>query len=69
MAAEGQSDRMASDMEVQMEQRCAIECLTDSQRFLLIFCGNQSVDVSIVRWWVVHFSSSDSDMHALVHHW
>jgi len=27
MAAEGQSDRMASDMEVHMEQRCIIELL------------------------------------------
>jgi len=27
MAAEGQIDKMASDMEVQMEQRCVIEFL------------------------------------------
>jgi len=42
MAAEGQSDRMVSDMEVHMKQKCAIEFLhveemvpTDIHQYLL----------------------------------
>ena len=29
---------------------------------LLNICGDQRVDVSTLRWWVVHFSSHDSNM-------
>ena len=62
MAAEGQSDRMASAMKVCIKQRCVIEFLhaeegapTDIRRSLL----NRTVDVSTVRWWVVHFGAGD----------
>ena len=56
MAAEGQSDWMASDMEVPMEQRCVIEFLHEEKmasidihwRLLNVF-GDQTVDVSIVK--------------------
>jgi len=34
MAAEGQSDKMVSDMEVYMKQRCVIECF---------FCGTNGI--------------------------
>jgi len=67
MTAEGQSDKMASDMEVHMKQRCVIEFLhaekiapIDIHRFLLNIYGDQTVDVSsIVRQWVAHFSSGN----------
>ena len=58
---------MASDMEVHMKQRCVIEFLhaeklapTDIHQWLLNIDGDQTVDVSTVRGWVVHFSSGDS---------
>ena len=67
MAAEGQSDRMASDMEVWMKQMCLIEflyeekmALIDIHQHLLNVDGDQAVDVSTVGWWVVHSSSGDS---------
>jgi len=67
--AEGQSDKMASDMEVRMKQRCVIELLhvqkiapNDIHRRLLNVYGDQTVDVSTVRQWVAHFSSGDSDV-------
>jgi len=69
MAAEGQSDKMVSAMEVCMRQRCGIEFLhaekmasTDIHQCLLNVCGDQPVDVSTVRQWVVDFSSGDSDV-------
>ena len=56
MAAEGQSDRMGSDMEVRMKQRHVIEFLhdeevapTDIHQCLLSVHGVQQVDVSMVR--------------------
>ena len=65
----GQSDKMASDMEVRMKQRCIIEFLhaekiapNDIHRRLLNVYGDQTVDVSTVRRWVVRFSSGDSDV-------
>ena len=68
MTAEGQSDKMASDIEVHMKQRRVIEflhvekiALNDIHRCLLNVYGDQTVDVSIVRRWVAHFSSGDSD--------
>jgi len=88
MVAEGQSDTMVSDMELSLKQRCVIEFFheermasSDIHECLLNFYGDQTVDVSIVRWWVVRFSSSNSvssplayiftrcGMDALVHHW
>ncbi|MFV1073149.1 hypothetical protein, partial [Klebsiella pneumoniae] len=51
-----------------MKQKCIIEFLhaeiiapTDINSCLLNIYGDQTVDVSTVRWWVVHFSSGDSD--------
>ena len=69
MTAEGQSDNMASDMEVRMKQRCVTEFLhakkiapNDFHRRLLNAYGNQTVDVSTVRRWVARSSSGDSDV-------
>ena len=69
MTAEGQSDKMVSDMKVRMKQRCVTEFLhaekiapNDIHRHLMNVYGDQTVDVSIVRWWVACFSSDDSDM-------
>jgi len=62
-------DRMTSDMEVHMKQRCAIEFLrveknapSDIHQYLLNVYEDQTADVRTVRWWVVHFSSSDDDI-------
>ena len=67
MAAEGLSDRIVSDMEVCMERRCGFEFLhvekmapTDIHQCFLNVYGDQTEDVRIVRWWVVHFISGDS---------
>jgi hypothetical protein len=69
MAAERQSDKMASDIEVSMKQRCVIEfsmrkkfALNDVHRRLLDVYGDQTVEVSTVRWCLARFSSRDSDM-------
>ena len=66
MAAEGQSDTMASDMEVCMAQRCGTEFflaekmpLIDTHQYLPNASGDQTVDVSTVRQWVVCFSSDN----------
>ena len=73
MVAEGQSDTMVSDMELSLKQRCVIEFFheermasSDIHECLLNFYGDQTVDVSIVRWWVVHFSKGDSGLPLLV---
>jgi len=62
MAAEGQSDRIAFDMEVDLKKRCVVKFLhveemapTDTYQCLLNIFGEQTVDVSTVRRWVVHF--------------
>jgi hypothetical protein len=67
MTAEGQSDKMASDMEVRMKQMCVIEFLhaekiapNDIHRRLLNVYGDQTVDTRTVRRWVARFSSGDS---------
>jgi len=63
MIAKGQSDKMASEMEVHMKQRCVIEFLhVEKIAHLLNVYKDQTVDVSIVRRWVVHFSSGDSEV-------
>jgi len=69
MAAEGQSDKLVSDMEVWMKQRGGIKFLheekmapIDIHQHLLNVYGEQTVDVSTVRQWVVHFSSGSSNM-------
>jgi len=67
MAAEGHSDKMSSDMDTLMEQRCGIEflhaekiALIDIHRHLLNVYGDQTVDVSAVRQGMVHFSNARS---------
>ena len=72
MAAEGKSDRMVSDMEVCMKQRCVTEFLyaekktaaIDSHQCLLNIYGDQTVNVSTATQWVVHvhFSSGNNDV-------
>ena len=54
---------MASDMEVQMKQRCVTEFLhlekispTDIYQHLLNVYEDQPRDVSTVRWWVVQLA-------------
>jgi len=66
MATEGQSDRMASDMKVCMKQSCVPEFLhvekmanTGIHWCLLNIYGDQVVDVSTVRQWVVCFSNGN----------
>ena len=56
MAAEGQSDKMASGIEVQMKEICATElfhaekmALIDIHQHSMNICGNQAVDNSRVR--------------------
>jgi len=56
-------------MEVHMKQRCGIKFLKvekiapiDIRWHLLNIYGDQTVAVSTVRWWVVHFSGSNSDV-------
>ena len=66
-------------MEMCMKQRCVIEflhtekmALVDIHQRLLNGCGDQTVDVSTVRRWVVRFSSGcvyEHGMQAHVHHW
>jgi len=60
MAAEKRSDRMVSDMEVQMKQRCVTEFLhaekiapTDIHGHLQNVSRDQTLAVSTVRRWVV----------------
>ena len=68
MAVEGQFDTMASDIEVHTKQMCVIDFLcaekmapTDIHQHALNVSGDQTVDMSTVRQWVVHFSSGNSD--------
>ena len=70
MAAERQTDKMASDMEVLMKQRCVTEFLhaeemtpTDIHRYLMNIYGDQTADVGTVRQWVVRFNSRKIDGH------
>jgi len=56
MTEEGQSDKMASEMEVRMKQMCVIELLhaeeiapNDIHRSLLKVYGDQTVAVCTVR--------------------
>jgi len=68
MVAEGKCDRVASDMEVHIKQRCVTEFMNeekmapiDMHHYLLNVYGDQTVDVSTVRQWVVHLMSGSSD--------
>ena len=79
---------MVCDVEVHMKQKTGIEflhvkkmALVDTDPLSLKRYGDQTVDMSTVRQWVVLFSSGDSgspllvqvffehSMQALVHHW
>ncbi len=69
MAAEGHSDTVASDTEVLMKQKHVTEFLhaeemapADIHQCLLNIYGDQPVDVSTVRQWVMRFSSGDSSV-------
>ena len=69
MAAEGQSDKVTSDVEIHTKQRCVIEFLhvesfvpIDFNLCLLSTEGDQTVDVSTIRQRIVNFSTGDSDM-------
>ena len=72
MAAEGQSDKLASDMEVYINEGCLIESLHTGKmapivihQRLLNISGDQTVDVSPVRfrpWWQWQWvTSTDAD--------
>jgi len=70
MAAEGQSDKMVSHMKVHMKQSGQIEFFQEEKKMvpidihwhLLNVYGDQRVDVSTVRRWVVHHSSDNRDV-------
>ena len=69
MVVEGRSDEVVSYTEICRKQGLVIEFLheeemgsTDIHRHLLRVGGDQTVDVSTVRWWVVCFSSGNSNM-------
>ena len=71
MAAEGQSGKTVFDTEVHMKQRRVTEFLHVGKEWhprmcLLNVYGDQTVDVSTVRQWVVRFSSGDSGSPLLV---
>jgi len=73
MAAEGQSDKIVSDMEVPMRQWCGTDFLpakriasTNIHQCLLNIYGDQTVDVTTVRQRVVHFSSGNSGLPPLL---
>ena len=61
MAAEGQSNKMVSNVEVCLKQSCVIEFLHAEEVAPTEFHGDQRDDVSTVKRWVVHFSSDDSN--------
>ena len=77
IAAEGQSDEVASGMEMCMKQRCGIKFLyvekiapIDVQWCLLNACGDRTVDVSTVmvgvvllQWQQLWFASTDADFY------
>jgi len=67
MAAEGQPDKLVSDVEVCVTESCVTEFLhvkkiapIDIYPPFLNRYLDQTVYVSTVRWWVMCFSSSDS---------
>lgn len=68
MVAERQSDKMASGIEMHMKQWYVTELFhvekispIDIHQHLMNVYGDQTVDVSIVKWWVLHINSGDSD--------
>ena len=76
MAAEGQSDKMASDMEVHMKQRCVTEFLhVEKMAPIDIHWRSEVVSGVFQQWWQwqwVTFAGADlyeRSMQALVHCW
>ena len=68
MGAEGQSEKLVSDMVESVKHMCGNEFLhtenmsaINIQWCLLNIYGEQTVDVSTVSQWVVRFSSDNSD--------
>lgn len=69
MAAEGQSEKTESDMEGYIKQRCVTGFLHAEKKIVLIdvhWCflnvsGDQTVDMSTSRWWVVCYNSGNSN--------
>ena len=69
MVAEGQTDKMMSDIKVLLKQRCVTEFLhveknspMDIHGCLLNFYGKLAVDVSTVKQWMVFFSDGSSSV-------
>ena len=70
MATEGQSDRMASDMEVCMKKEGSHWIHLSRKKMVphdihecsLNIYEDQTVDVSTVQWWVVRLTSGDSNV-------
>ena len=74
MAAEGQSDRMVSDMEVRMKQKCVTEfqhaenrAPIDIHQHLSNACRDQNVDLSTVKGGLhgQHFPSNEAIIQAV----
>jgi hypothetical protein len=70
IATAEQSTKMAFVIEVCMKHGYVIEFLTaeqiapiDIHRHLLKAYGYDTLDDSTVRWWVVYFNSSESEVH------
>jgi len=59
---------MVSDMEACLKKSCVIKCLQpekdapiDIHQHLLNVYGDQTVEVSTVKWWVMLFSSGNGN--------
>lgn len=67
MAAEGQSDKIVSDLEVWMKKRNEENWIPPRRKSCTLWHSlmfaehlpNQTIDVSSVRWWVMYFSSGN----------
>ena len=64
---------MVSDLEACAKQKCVTEFLhvqkmapTDTNQHMLNVFEDQTMDVSTVIWWVVHFSNGNSESPPLV---
>jgi len=64
MAVQGQSDKIVSDVEGVPLNSSTWKKMApnDIHHQLLNMYGDQTVDDSTVRWWMVHFCRVDSDM-------
>ena len=68
MAAEKQSENTVYEMEILMMERCGIQFLQVEEimsigihHHMLNVYGDQTVDMSTVKWLLVHFSSGNCD--------